>query len=74
MKRKLKSNYAQTNDIKKLIKENGMNGDVLKIAKSKIEKVEVKKKQKSLLLKIKGGPFKNPELGEEICNLMIDSI
>lgn len=69
-----KLDYTQTNDIKKLLKENGMNEGLLKIAKSKFETVEEKKKQKSLLLKLKGGIANNPELGEEICDLMIDSI
>ena len=69
-----KLDYTQTNDIKKLLKENGMDEGLLKIAKSKFETVEEKKKQKSLLLKLKGGIANNPELGEEICDLMIDSI
>ena len=69
-----KLDYTQTNDIKKLIKENGMDEGLLKIAKTKLETVEEKKKQKSLLLKLKGGIANNPELGEEICDLMIDSI
>ena len=51
-----------------------MNEGLLKIAKSKFETVEEKKKQKSLLLKLKWGIANNPELGEEICDLMIDSI
>ena len=69
-----KLDYTQTNDIKKLLKENGMDEGLLKIAKSKFETGEEKKKQKSLLLKLKGGIANNPELGEEICDLMIDSI
>ena len=66
--------YIQTNDIKRLIKENGMDENLLKVAKSKLETVEEKKKQKSLLLKLNGGIANNPELAEEISDLMIDSI
>ena len=32
------------------------------------------KKQKNLLLKCSGGVANKPELGEEVCDLMIDSI
>ena len=66
--------YSKTNDIRKLIKENGINENMLKIAKSKLETLEEKKNQKSLLLKLNGGIANKPELGEEICDLMIDSI
>ena len=64
-----------TNDIKKLIKENnGINDNILKVAKSKLESIEEKKRQKDLLLKCTGGVGNKPELGEEVCDLMIDSI
>ena len=66
--------YSKTNDIKKLIKENGLNENMLKIAKSKLETLEEKKNQKSLLLKLNGGVANKPELGEDICDLIIDSI
>ena len=66
---------AGTNDIKKLIKENnGINDNILKVAKSKLESIEEKKRQKDLLLKCTGGVGNKPELGEEVCDLMIDSI
>ena len=65
---------SKANDIKKLIKENGFNENVLKMAKSKLETLEEKKNQKSLLLKLNGGVANKPELGEEICDLIIDSI
>ena len=66
--------YSKTNDIKKLFKQNGLDENSLNIAKSKLESLDEKKKQKSLLLKINGGAASKPELGEEICDLMIDSI
>ena len=66
--------YSKTNDIKKLIKENGLDENMLKMAKSKLEILDEKKKQKSLLLKLNGGIANKPDLGEEICDLMIDSI
>ena len=66
--------YSKTNDIKQLFKQNGLDENSLNIAKSKLESLDEKKKQKSLLLKINGGAAIKPELGEEICDLMIDSI
>ena len=66
--------YCGTNDIKKLIKDNGINDGMLKVAKSKLESIEEKKRQKNLLLKCCGGVANKPELGEEVCDLMIDSI
>ena len=69
-----KLDYSGTNDIKKLIKENGINDKMLKVAKCKLESIEEKKRQKDLLLKFSGGVANRPELGEEVCNLMIDSI
>ena len=66
--------YSKTNDIRKLIKENGLDENMLKMAKSKLEILDEKKKQKSLLLKLNGGIANKPDLGEEICDLMIDSI
>ena len=63
-----------TNDIRRLIKDNGINNKILKVAKCKLESLEEKKKQKNLLLKCSGGVANKPELGEEVCDLMIDSI
>ena len=63
-----------TNDIRKLIKDNGLNNKILKVAKCKLESIEEKKRQKNLLLKCSGGVANKPELGEEVCDLMIDSI
>ena len=51
-----------------------MDENILKMAKSQLESLEEKKKQKSLLLKLNGGIENKPELVEEICDLMIDSI
>ena len=44
---------SKANDIKKLIKENGFNENVLKMAKSKLETLEEKKKSKIITIKIK---------------------
>ena len=66
--------YSGTNDIKRLIKDNGVNDRMLKVAKCKLESMEEKKRQKDLLLKCSGGVANNPELGEEVGDLMIDSI
>lgn len=69
-----KLDYSGTNDIKKLIKENGINDNMLKVAKCKLDSIDEKKRQKNLLLKCSGGVANKPELGEEVCDLMIDSI
>ena len=66
--------YTGTNDIKNLIKNNGINNNTLKVANSRLESLEEKKKRKNLLLKCSGGVANKPELGEELCDLMIDSI
>ncbi len=69
-----KSDYSSTIDIKNLIKNKGMNENTFKIAKYKLGTLEEKAKQKNLLLKFSGGIANKPELGDEVCDLMIDSI
>ena len=66
--------YIGTNEIKNLIKNKGIDDGTLKIAKYKLDSIEEKAKQKNLLLKHSGGVANKPELGEEVCDLMIDSI
>jgi hypothetical protein len=66
--------YTGTNDIKKLIKDNGLDDKTLEVARCRLESIEEKKKQKNMLLKYSGGMINKPELGEEVCDLMIDSI
>lgn len=41
-----KLDYSGTNDIKKLIKENGINDSMLKVAKCKLESIDEKKNRK----------------------------
>ena len=66
--------YSGTKEISHLIKSNGINDDILKVVKTKLDSIDSKKKQKDILLKYSGGTAKNPELSDEICDLMIDSI
>ena len=66
--------YIGTNEIKNLIKNKGIDDGTLKIAKYKLDSIEEKAKQKNILLKHSGGVANKPELGEEVCDLMIDSI
>jgi hypothetical protein len=61
-------------DIKKLIKNNGINCNTLELAKCKLDSIDQKTKQKSFLLKCSGGVVKKPDLGDEVCGLMVDSI
>ena len=68
------SDYTSCIDIKNLIKNKGMNENTFKIAKLKLDSLEEKAKQKNLLLKYSGGISNKPELGNEVCDLMIDSI
>ena len=66
--------YIGTIDIKNLIKNKGINDNTLQIAKYKLDSIEAKTKQKNFLLKCSGGVANKPELGDEICDLMIDTI
>jgi hypothetical protein len=66
--------YKGTNEINKLIERNGFNERTLELANCKLESIMQKQKEKSLLLKCEGGFEKNPGLGEEICDLLIDSM
>ena len=67
-------NYSGSKYINKLIKDNGINDNILQVVKSKLDSIEEKKKQKTLLLKYGGGAANKPELSDEISDLMIDSI
>lgn len=66
--------YSGTKEISNLIKSNGINDDILKVVKTKLDSIDSKRKQKDILLKYSGGTAKNPELSDEICDLMIGSI
>lgn len=67
-------NYKGTKEINELIEKNGLDKNIFEIANCKLESLNEKKKQKSLLLKYEGGLIKNPGLGEEICDILIDSM
>ena len=41
---------------------------------SKLENLKEKKEQKETLLKYQGGDASNPDLGEEVCDIIIDSV
>ena len=41
---------------------------------SKLENLKEKKEQKEILLKYQGGDASNPDLGEEVCDIIIDSV
>ena len=65
---------SRTNDIKTLIKNNGLSEDTIKAAKSKLEPLDERRDQKFLLLKLNSGIENKQELEDEVCDLMIDSI
>ena len=66
--------YKGTKEIKELLEKNGLDKSTFEMANCKLEKLNEKKKQKSLLLKHEGGFIKNPGLGEELCDILIDSM
>ena len=66
--------YIGINEVKNIIKEKGMDNNTVKYVKSKLESIEEKAKQKNMLLKYSGGVANKPELGDEVCDLMINSI
>ena len=66
--------YKGTKEIQKLIEKNGFDRNTLEMANSKLERLSEKQKQKSLLLKCEGGFVNNPGLGEEVCDILIDSM
>ena len=67
-------NYKGTKEIKQLIEKNGFDKNIFEMASCKLESLNEKKNQKSLLLKHEGGFSKNPGLGEEVCDILIDSM
>jgi len=67
---KLKKN----DEIQNLIDKNGINAITLEMVNSKLENLKEKKEQKDLLLKYQGGIASNPDLGEEVCDMLIDSM
>ena len=75
-RRKLKKeNYNKSyNYIKKYLKINGINDNTLNIANDKLERLDEQKKQKLLLLKYGGGIGNNIKIGENLFDIMIDSI
>ena len=60
--------------LKKYIKNNGLNETTLNMAKYRLENLDKQKNQKLLLLKCNGGVAKNPEMAEELFDLMFDTI
>ena len=67
-------NYKGTKEIKQLIDKNGFDKNTFEMANCKLESLNERKKQKSLLLKHEGGFINNPSLGEEVCDILIDSM
>ena len=64
----------KANDIRKYLKNNGLNETTLDMAKRKLEYLDEQKNQKLRLLNYKGGIAKNPELTEEMFDIMFDAI
>ena len=68
-------NNGVQKDIKKIFEQGkGMLDENLYLARNRLSCLEEQAKQKEKLLKIKGGFVMNPELGDEVCDLMIGTI
>ena len=67
-------NYKGTKDIKELIEKKGLDKSTFEVANCKLQSLNERRMQKSLLLKHEGGFIKNPSLGEEVCDILIDSM
>ena len=64
----------KSNEIQNIIEKNGINETTLEIVNTKLDNLKEKKEQKDLLLKYQGGIASNPDLGEEVCDMLIDSM
>ena len=66
--------FNKNKEIKNLIEKNGLTESTLELVNSKLENLKEKKEQKEILLKYQGGDASNPDLGEEVCDIIIDSV
>ena len=66
--------FNKNKEIKNLIEKNGLTESTLELVNSKLENLKEKKEQKEILLKYQGGDASNPDLGEEVCDILIDSV
>ena len=66
--------FNKNKEIKNLIEKNGLTESTLELVNSKLENLKEKKEQKETLLKYQGGDAFNPDLGEEVCDILIDSV
>jgi hypothetical protein len=73
--KEIERNNGVQKDIKKIFEQGkGMLDENLYLARNRLSCLEEQAKQKEKLLKIKGGIVTNPELGNEVCDLMIGAI
>ena len=66
--------FNKNKEIKNLIEKNGLTESTLELVNSKLANLKEKKEQKETLLKYQGGDASNPDLGEEVCDIIIDSV
>ena len=66
--------FNKNQEIKNFIQKNGFSESTLKMVNSKLENLKEKREQKEMLLKYQGGVASNPDLGEEVCDMLIDSV
>ena len=61
-------------EIQNIIEKNGINEITFEMINSKLKNMKEKKEEKALLLKHQGGIASNPDLGEKVCDILIDSM
>ena len=64
----------RSKEIQNLIEKNGINNATINIINSKLENLNQKKEQKNLIFKYQGGFASNPDLGQEVSDILIDTI
>ena len=64
----------KSKEIQNLIEKNGINNATINIINSKLENLNQKKEQKNLIFKYQGGFASNPDLGQEVSDILIDTI
>jgi hypothetical protein len=68
------NNKLAEKEIQNFIDKNGINQATIEMVNSKLQNLKIKKEQKDLVLKYQGGITNNPDLGEEVCDILIDSM
>ena len=74
LQKNIHNNKLAEKEIQNFIDKNGINQATIEMVNSKLQNLKIKKEQKDLVLKYQGGITNNPDLGEEVCDILIDSM